>query len=227
MASITFDRFRENYLNAGYTARSWLLTLDHKRIAVLYMISITFFFFVGGFAAVLFRLELLTPQADLVSLDNYNRLFTVHGIIMIFFFLVPAIPSVLGNFLIPLMIGARDLAYPRLNLASWYLFMIGGFITFGAVVFGGVDTGWTFYTPYSSGYTNTAVVATIVGVFIAGISTILTGLNFIVTIHKLRAPGMTWSRLPLFVWSHYATSLIFILATPVLGVCSSISGHTT
>ncbi|NLG72408.1 MAG: cytochrome c oxidase subunit I [Chloroflexi bacterium] len=218
MASITFDRFRENYLNAGYTARSWLLTLDHKRIAVLYMISITFFFFVGGFAAVLFRLELLTPQADLVSLDNYNRLFTVHGIIMIFFFLVPAIPSVLGNFLIPLMIGARDLAYPRLNLASWYLFMIGGFITFGAVVFGGVDTGWTFYTPYSSGYTNTAVVATIVGVFIAGISTILTGLNFIVTIHKLRAPGMTWSRLPLFVWSHYATSLIFILATPVLGV---------
>jgi cytochrome c oxidase subunit 1 len=207
-----------NYLNASYTVKSWLLTVDHKRIAILYLLGVTLFFFLGGAAAVLFRLELMTPQADLVESETYNKLFTLHGIIMIFFFLVPAIPNVLGNFLIPMMIGARDLAFPRLNLLSWYLFMIGGFFTLYVTVAGGVDTGWTFYTPYSSTYSNTYVMATAVGIFITGFSSILTGLNFIVTTHKMRCPGMTWFRLPLFVWSHYATSLIFVLGTPVLAI---------
>jgi cytochrome c oxidase subunit 1 len=218
MSTLALSRLRENYLNASYTARSWLLTTDHKRIAVLYMISITGFFFLGGLAAVLIRLELLTPPGDFLQADVYNRMFTLHGIIMIFLFLIPSIPSVLGNFLIPIMIGARDLAFPRLNLASWYVYMLGGLLIFGTILVGGVDTGWTFYTPYSSVYSNSAVPLVAVGVFIVGFSSILTGLNFIVTIHKLRAPGMTWSRLPLFVWSHYATSLIMVLATPVLAV---------
>lgn len=212
------ERFRENYLNASYTARSWLLTTDHKRIGVLYMISVTLFFFVGGFAAVLFRLELLTPQPDLVLSDVYNRLFTLHGVMMVWFFLIPSIPNVMGNFLLPLMIGARDLAFPRLNLASWYIFMAGGFIAFTAMILGGVDTGWTFYTPYSSSYTETMVGLTVLGIFIAGFSSIFTAINFIVTIHKMRAPGMLWSRLPLFVWAIYATSLVLLLATPVLAI---------
>jgi cytochrome c oxidase subunit 1 len=218
MATLAVDQFRENYINASFSARSWLLTIDHKRIAVLYMISVTMFFFLGGLAAVLFRWELLTPNGDIVKAETYNKLFTIHGVVMVWFFLIPAIPNVLGNFLLPLMIGARDLAFPRLNLASWYVFMLGGLITFGAVLLGGVDTGWTFYTPYSTEYSNTAVVTAIAGVFISGFSTIFTGINFIVTIHKLRAPGMTWSRLPLFVWSHYATSLILVLGTPVLAI---------
>jgi cytochrome c oxidase subunit I len=207
-----------NYLNAGHTVASWLLTRDHKRIAILYLISLTFFFFVGGFFAVLIRLELLTPQGDLVSADTYNKLFSMHGIVMVFLFLIPSVPAVLGNFLIPLMIGARDLAFPRLNLLSWYIYAIGGLFTLWAIASGGVDTGWTFYTPYSSTYSNTYVIAAAAGVFIAGFSTILTGLNFIVTIHKMRAPGLTWGRLPLFVWSHYATSLIQVLGTPVLAI---------
>jgi cytochrome c oxidase subunit I len=207
-----------NYLNTAYTVRSWLLTVDHKRIAILYLFGVTLFFFLGGAAAVLFRLELMTPQADLVESETYNKLFTLHGIIMIFFFLVPAIPAVLGNFLIPLMVGARDMAFPKLNLMSWYLFMIGGLFTLWVTVAGGVDTGWTFYTPYSSTYSNTYVMATAIGIFITGFSSILTGLNFIVTVHKMRAPGMTWFRLPLFVWSNYATSLIFVLGTPVLAI---------
>ncbi len=207
-----------NYLNTSYTVKSWLFTVDHKRIAILYLLGVTLFFFLGGAAAVLFRLELMTPQADLVESETYNKLFTLHGIIMIFFFLVPSIPAVLGNFLLPLMIGARDLAFPRLNLLSWYLFMIGGVFTLYVTVAGGVDTGWTFYTPYSSTYSNTYVMATAVGIFITGFSSILTGLNFIVTTHKMRAPGLTWFRLPLFVWAHYATSLIFVLGTPVLAI---------
>ncbi|HYO25483.1 MAG TPA: cbb3-type cytochrome c oxidase subunit I, partial [Lacipirellulaceae bacterium] len=207
-----------NYLNASYSVGSWLLTVDHKRIAILYLLGVTLFFFLGGAAAVLFRLELMTPEADLVESETYNKLFTLHGIIMIFFFLVPGIPAVLGNFLVPLMIGARDLAFPRLNLLSWYLFMIGGVFTLWVTVAGGVDTGWTFYTPYSSTYSNTYVMATAVGIFITGFSSILTGLNFIVTVHTMRAPGMTWDRLPLFIWSHYATALIFVLGTPVLAI---------
>ena len=207
-----------SYLNASYTIRSWLLTTDHKRIAILYLLGVTVFFFLGGAAAVLFRIELMTPEADLVESETYNKLFTLHGITMIFFFLVPSIPNVLGNFLVPLMIGARDLAFPKLNLLSWYLFMIGGAFTLYVIVAGGVDTGWTFYTPYSSTYSNTYVMMTAVGIFITGFSSILTGLNFIVTIHKMRAPGMTWFRLPLFIWSHYATSIIFVLGTPVLAI---------
>ncbi|GAB4237393.1 MAG: cytochrome c oxidase subunit I [Acidobacteriota bacterium] len=209
---------REHYLNAGYGWKSWLLTTDHKRIAILYLITISVFFAIGGLFAVLIRLELLTPAGDLVSSDTYNKLFTMHGLVMIFFFLVPSIPAVLGNFLLPLMIGARDLAFPRINLLSWYVFVIGGLLTFAVVLVGGVDTGWTFYTPYSSTYSNSAVGLTAIGVFITGFSSILTGLNFIVTIHKMRAPGLTWFRLPLFVWAHYATSLIMLLGTPVVAI---------
>jgi cytochrome c oxidase subunit I len=209
---------RKNYLNASYGVRSWLLTRDHKRIALLYLASITFFFFLGGLFALLIRLELLTPAGDLVQSETYNKLFTMHGVVMIFFFLIPSIPAVLGNFLIPMMIGAKDLAFPRLNLLSWYVYMVGACFTLWAVVHGGVDTGWTFYTPYSTASSNSHVIVTAVGIFITGFSSILTGLNFIVTIHTMRAPGLTWFRLPLFVWSHYATSLIMVLGTPVLAV---------
>ena len=207
-----------DYLNADYGIRSWLLTVDHKRIALLYLASITLFFFLGGFFAVLIRLELLTPQGDMVQSETYNKLFTMHGIIMIIFFLIPAIPAVLGNFLVPLMVGAKDLAFPRINLLSWYIYILGGIISLTSVVIGGVDTGWTFYTPYSSTYSNSYVITAGLGVFVAGFSSILTGLNFIVTIHKMRAPGLTWFRLPLFIWAHYATALIQMLATPVLAI---------
>jgi len=207
-----------NYLNADYGWRSWLFTLDHKRIALLYMVSITFFFVIGGFFAVLMRIHLIEPQGALVQPETYNKLFTLHGVIMIFFFLVPSIPTVLGNFLIPLMIGARDLAFPRLNLLSWYIYIVGGLFTLYSAIAGGVDTGWTFYTPYSSTYSNTQVTAVVVGVFINGFSSILTGLNFIVTIHKMRAPGLTWFRMPLFLWAMYATSIIMVLGTPVLAI---------
>ena len=209
---------REHYLNADYGIRSWLLTVDHKRIALLYLASITLFFFLGGFFAVLIRLELLTPQGDMVQAETYNKLFTMHGIIMIIFFLIPAIPAVLGNFLVPLMVGAKDLAFPRINLLSWYIYILGGVISLTSIVVGGVDTGWTFYTPYSSTYSNSYVITAGLGIFVAGFSSILTGLNFIVTIHKMRAPGLTWFRLPLFIWAHYATALIQMLATPVLAI---------
>jgi len=209
---------RETYLNVSFGVKSWLLTTDHKRIALLYLVSITLFFFLGGFFAVLIRLHLLTPEGSLATAETYNKLFTMHGVVMIFFFLIPSIPAVLGNFLIPLMIGAKDLAFPRLNLASWYIFNLAALFTLYTVITGGVDTGWTFYTPYSSLYSNTHVVPTIVGIFFAGFSSILTGLNFIVTIHTMRAPGMTWFRLPLFVWTHYATSLIMVLGTPVVAI---------
>lgn len=208
----------QHYLNAAYGIKSWLLTTDHKRIAWLYLASITLFFFVGGFFAVLIRLELMTPQGDLVEAETYNKLFTMHGLFMIFFFLIPSIPAVLGNFLVPMMIGARDLAFPRLNLASWYIYIAGATLALVAAVTGGVDTGWTFYTPYSSIYSNTNVVLAALGIFITGFSSILTGINFIVTIHKMRAPGLTWFRLPLFIWAHYATSIIMVLGTPVLAV---------
>jgi len=221
MNDATADR-RQHYLNVSYGVKSWLLTTDHKRIAWLYLLSVTFFFFIGGLFATLLRLELLTPQGDLVQAETYNKLFTMHGVVMVFFFLIPSIPAILGNFLIPMMIGARDLAFPRLNLASWYVFIIGGLLTLAAAVAGGVDTGWTFYTPYSSIYSNSHVALTVCGIFITGFSSILTGLNFIVTVHKMRAPGMTWFRLPLFVWSHYATSIIFILGTPVVAIALAL-----
>jgi cytochrome c oxidase subunit 1 len=209
---------RPNYLNANYGWKSWLFTLDHKRIALLYLISVTAFFAIGGTFAALIRLELLTPEGDLMGPDTYNRVFTMHGIIMVFFFLIPAIPAVLGNFLVPLMIGAKDLAMPRLNLASWYVYNLGGIFTLWAIVNGGVDTGWTFYTPFSTTYSNTYVVPTALGIFITGFSTIFTALNFIVTIHRMRAPGLNWFRLPLFIWSTYATSLIIMLGTPVIAI---------
>ncbi|WP_448206940.1 cytochrome c oxidase subunit I [Azospirillum sp. sgz302134] len=207
-----------SYLTAeGFTLRSWLLTRDHKRIAILYTLSITLFFFVGGAAATLIRYNLITP-AGVFQPDTYNRLFTMHGIVMVWFFLIPSIPTTLGNFLIPLMIGAKDLAFPRLNLLSWYLFVFAGTLGLVAIAAGGVDTGWTFYTPFSSMYSNGYVVLALAAVFVSGFSSILTGLNFIVTIHRLRAPGLTWYRLPVFIWSNYATALILVLATPVLAI---------
>jgi len=218
MATVAVPIERENYLNKEYGVASWLFTTDHKRIALLYLLSITFFFFIGGFSALLIRLELLTPAGDLVQADTYNKLFTMHGQVMVFFFLIPAVPAVLGNFLIPLMIGAKDLAFPRINLLSWYLYIIGGLFMMYTIVNGGVDTGWTFYTPLSTQFLDTHVVAAALAIFIAGFSSILTGLNFIVTIHRMRAPGMTWSRLPLFVWANYATAIIQVLGTPVLAI---------
>lgn len=208
----------ENYLNAEYGVRSWLLTRDHKRIGLLYLFTLTGMFVLGGLAALGIRLELLTPIGDLMGDDSYNKMFTAHGIIMIFFFLVPSIPAVMGNFLLPLMIGAKDLAFPRLNLASWYIYLLGAALALGAMLTGGVDTGWTFYTPYSTEGSNTNVTMTAMGIFVSGFSSILTGINFLVTIHRMRAPGLTWFRLPLFVWSQYATSIIFILGTPVIAI---------
>jgi cytochrome c oxidase subunit 1 len=208
----------ETYLNSDYRLRSWFFTRDHKRIALLFLVSITFFFLIGGVTALLMRLELTHPRGDFFTSTTYNKLFTLHGVIMVWFFLIPSIPNVLGNFLVPLMIGARDLAFPRLNLASWYIFMVGSLFAMGSIICGGVDTGWTFYTPYSSTYSNGYVISMAIGIFIAGFSSIATGLNFIVTIHKMRAPGLTWFRLPLFVWSIYSTSLILVLATPVLAI---------
>ncbi len=212
-----------NYLNVDYSLKSWLFTTDHKRIGILYLLVITVMFAIGGTAAALVRANLLFPNG-LFEPATYNKLFSEHGIIMVFFFLVPSIPATLGNFLIPMMIGARDVAFPRLNLLSWYVFVTGCAIEMYVLMAGGVDTGWTFYTPLSTTYLTSHVLAAAAGVFIAGFSSILTGLNFIVTIHKMRAPGMTWFRLPLFIWSMYATSVIFILGTPVIAITLALVG---
>jgi cytochrome c oxidase subunit 1 len=209
---------KKNYITSEYGLLSWLLTADHKRIAMLYLVSITFFFLIGGFFAGMVRLELLTPAGDLMAADTYNKMFTMHGIVMIFLFLVPSVPATLGNFFIPIMIGAKDLAFPKINLLSWYLYMAGGIFVLTTLVLGGVDTGWTFTTPLSTHYLNTHVVTTATAIFIAGFSSIFTGLNFIVTVHRMRAPGMTWFRLPLFVWSNYAASVLMVLGTPVLAI---------
>ncbi len=209
---------RENYLSAGDTVSSWLLTTDHKRIGLLYLASILFFFAIAAAAAALMRIELITPKGDLVASETYNKLFTVHGVLMVWFFLIPSIPAVLGNFVIPLMIGARDVAFPKLNLLSWYLFIAGGALAVYSIVRGGVDTGWTFYTPYSSTFSQTHVISMAAGIFVAGFSSIITGMNFLITIQKMRAPGLTWFRLPLFIWSMFATSMILVLATPVLAI---------
>lgn len=207
-----------NYINVRTTLLSWLVTLDHKRIGILYLLTVSFFFLIGGLAASLVRMELVSPKGDLLESDTYNKMFTTHGVMMIFFFLIPSIPAVFGNFLLPLMIGARDVAFPRLNLLSWYMVAGGGLLALAALIMGGVDTGWTFYTPYSSSFAKTQVALTVVGIFIAGFGSIFTGINFLVTIHKMRAPGMTWFRLPLFVWAMYATSLIMVLGTPVVAI---------
>jgi cytochrome c oxidase subunit 1 len=198
------------------------LTKDHKRICILYLLSITFFFLIGGAAATVMRIELMNPHGYMLSDDIYNKMFTTHGVMMVFFFLIPSIPATLGNFLIPLMIGAKDMAFPKVNLLSWYLYIIGGLLAFVSLVAGGIDTGWTFYTPYSTSYADGWVTLTLTGIFINGFSSILTGVNFLVTIHKMRAPGMTWFRMPLFLWSMYATSVIFILGTPVVAIALSL-----
>jgi len=195
---------------------SWVLTTDHKRIGLMYLITISTFFLIAGGIAMLMRYELLTPESDFVSPHTYNVLFTLHGSIMVFFFIVPGVAASLGNFLIPLMIGARDVAFPKLNLGSYWIYLVGTIILLAALL-QPADTGWTFYTPYSV-KTGTDVILITFGVFVLGFSSILTGLNFIVTIHKLRAPGMTWDRLPLFIWSAYATSILQLLATPVVGI---------
>ncbi len=207
-----------NYLNETHGLSSWLLTQDHKRIAILYLISVTFFFIVGGLLAFVLRMELLTPGADLMAMDTYNKVFTMHGVVMIFFVLIPAVPAVLGNFLLPLMLGARDLAFPRINLLSWYCYVIGAILLLYTVIAGGVDTGWTFTTPLSTRFLNTNVITAGLAAFMAGFSSIFTGLNFIVTTHRMRAPGLTWFRLPLFVWAHYAAAIIMVLATPVVSI---------
>lgn len=211
---------KKNYLTNGTTLGSWLFTLDHKRIGVLYIFSILLFFLAGAMAALFIRIDLLSSGAHgahkLLTSETYNKLFTMHGIVMIFFFLIPSIPGVLGNFLIPVMVGARDMAFPRLNLLSWYVYIAGGVLALGAIIAGGVDTGWTFYTPYSTMYANSHVILAVAGAFISGFSSILTALNIVVTVHKMRCPGLTWFRLPLFVWAMYATSLLQILGTPVI-----------
>ena len=206
-----------SYLEDGTTVMSWLNTRDHKRIGVMFLASVIFFFFIGGIFALMLRMKLLQPGPFLIDALSYNRLFTLHGIVMIFLFLIPAIPAAFGNFLVPLMIGARDVAFPRLNLMSFYLYWVGAAIAIYGMVHGGADTGWTFYTPYSS-TTPTDVLPILLGAFILGFSSILTGLNFIVSVHTLRAPGLNWMRMPLFVWGIYATSIIQVLATPVLGI---------
>ncbi|HEX6804461.1 MAG TPA: cbb3-type cytochrome c oxidase subunit I [Terriglobales bacterium] len=207
-----------DYLNSEFGLGSWFFTTDHKRIALLYLFSITFMFFVGALFATVIRLELLTPKGDFVQPDTYNKMFTMHGLVMIFFFLIPSIPAVLGNFLIPLMIGAKDVAFPKLNLLSWYIYVTGAIMFIYTILTGGLDTGWTFYTPLSTSFVNSSVVIGALSIFVVGFSSILTSLNFIVTVHRLRAPGMTWWRLPLFVWASYATSVIIILGTPLLAI---------
>jgi cytochrome c oxidase subunit 1 len=212
-----------NYLNADRGVWSWLTTIDHKRIAVMYLVSVMFAFLLGGIFAMALRVELLTPGPTIMGANTYNRMFTLHGVVMIFLFMIPAIPGVFGNFLLPLMLGAKDVAFPRLNLLSLYLYWIGATIVLSGMIMGGTDTGWTFYTPYST-TTPTTLFPVLLGLFILGFSSILTGLNFIVTIHTLRAPGMGWMRLQLFVWAIYATSIIQVLATPVIGLTVLLVG---
>ena len=207
----------DNYLTHGKGILSWLFTLDHKRIGVMYLVAILSSFFLGGVFALVLRTELLTPGQTIITADTYNKMFTLHGAVMIFLFIIPGIPATLGNFVLPLMLGAKDVALPRLNLASFWLWLTGATVAVASIIIGAVDTGWTFYTPYST-TTGTAVIPMTLGVFILGFSSIFTGLNFIVTIHKMRPEGMTWFRMPLFLWGIYATAIIQVLATPVLGI---------
>jgi cytochrome c oxidase subunit 1 len=226
MAAITTDQSGHgghggepgvDYIKVKKGLMSWLITLDHKRIGIMYLISVLVFFVFAGVMALLVRIELFTPGRTLMDPDTYNRVFTLHGVVMVFMFIIPAIPAALGNFILPIMLGAKDVAFPRLNLLSYYIYVLGACFALYSMINGAVDTGWTFYTPYST-TTNGSVVAMVMGAFIAGFSSILTGVNFIVTIHKLRAPGITWSRLPLMLWAIYATSILQVLATPVLAI---------
>ena len=214
-------RPEKNYLNEETTLWSWMTTIDHKRIGIMYLVATLGAFMVGGIFALLIRLVLLTPEHKLfgleVTAEGYNRMFTLHGAIMVFLFIIPSIPGSITNFVLPLMLGAKDVAFPRLNLASFYLWVIGALLAVGSMVIGVVDTGWTFYTPYST-TTEGGVVMMTMAVFVLGFSSIFTGLNFVATVHKLRAPGMGWFDMPLFVWGMYSTAMIQILATPVLGI---------
>jgi cytochrome c oxidase subunit 1 len=214
---------RETYVNVAKTAWSWATTTDHKRIGVLYFVSTAIALGLGGTFALLLRTEHLTPTRTIVDATTYNRLFTLHGVVMVWLFMIPSIPTAFGNFLLPIMIGAKDVAFPRLNLLSYYVYVAGALFVLAAMVGGGVDTGWTFYAPYSS-KAPSAVVPTVTGVFILGMSTILTGVNFIATVHAMRAKGVGWMRMPLFVWAMYATSIIQVLATPVLGLSLAVVG---
>ncbi|MFT5141714.1 MAG: cytochrome c oxidase subunit 1 [Rhodothermales bacterium] len=206
-----------NYLNNEKTIKSWLTTVDHKRIGIMYLVAVSLAFLAGGILALLVRTELSAPGPTIMGADAYNQSFTLHAVLMVFAFIIPAIPAVMGNFVLPLQLGAKDVAFPRLNLASFYIYLIGAVIALTALVVGRVDGGWTFYAPYSTSVGNGVLFITM-GVFVMGFSSILTGLNFIVTVHKMRAPGLTWSRLPLFVWSIYSTSIVQVLATPVIGI---------
>ncbi|NNE47050.1 MAG: cytochrome c oxidase subunit I [Rhodothermales bacterium] len=206
-----------HYLNHDKSLKSWLLTLDHKRIGLMYLVTVATAFMVAGVLAMLVRYELINPGMDIMTAETYNKVFSMHGIMMVFLFIIPSIPAVMGNFVLPMHLGAKDVAFPRLNLASYYIFVAGGLLVVGALIVGNVDAGWTFYTPYSSRSSDSVLFMTM-AVFVAGFSSILTGLNFIVTVHKMRAPGLTWNRLPLFVWGIYATSIVQVLATPVIGI---------
>jgi cytochrome c oxidase subunit 1 len=212
-----------NYLNADRGVISWLTTVDHKRIGVMYFASVLVAFLLGGIFAMALRIEHLTPEPTIMGANTYNRVFTLHGVVMIFMFMIPAVPGVFGNFCLPLMLGAKDVAFPKLNLLSLYLYWAGSALAAGGMIGGGTDTGWTFYAPYST-TTPMTLFPVLLGVFVMGFSSILTGLNFIVTIHTLRAPGMGWMRIPLFVWAIYATSIIQVLATPVIGLTVMLVG---
>ena len=211
------DATEPSYLVAKRGLMSWLITVDHKRIGVMYLVATMFFFLVAGLLAIAVRTELFTPGQDFMSAQTYNRVFTLHGAIMVFLFIIPSVPAGLGNFLLPLMLGTKDVAFPKLNLLSFYIYCVGALMLVSTLLMGSVDTGWTFYTPYSK-MTGGAVIMATGGVFVAGFSSILTGLNFVVTVHKMRAPGQTWNRLPLFIWAIYSTALIQIMATPVLAI---------
>ena len=217
MSDHNHDSVEPSYLVAKKGILSWLITVDHKRIGLMYLAATLFFFLVAGLLAIALRTELYTPGQDFMSAQTYNQVFTLHGAIMVFLFIIPSVPAAMGNFLLPLMLGARDVAFPKLNLLSFYIYCIAAVMLVLTLVMGSLDTGWTFYTPYSSS-TGTAVIMATLGVFIAGFSSILTGLNFVVTVHKMRAPGVTWNRMPLMIWAIYATALIQVMATPVLAI---------
>lgn len=208
----------KNYLNESSGIWSWLTTLDHKRIGIMYMLSVLSFFFIGGMFALLMRLELINPGKLIIGADTYNQFMTFHGAIMTFMVIIPGIPAFIGNFILPLHIGAKDVAFPRVNLMSWYCLMVGAVISFSSLFYGGADTGWTFYTPYSIDKSAGGTLLMVLGAFVMGFSSILTGVNFVATVHRLRCPGMTFFRMPLMVWALYSTAIIQIIATPVLGI---------
>jgi cytochrome c oxidase subunit 1 len=209
----------DNYLTHTRGVLSWLFSLDHKRIGVMYMVAVLISFFVGGIFALLVRTKLLFPgEVSWMDANQYNQAFTLHGAIMVFLVIIPSIPAALGNFVLPIMLGAKDVAFPRLNLASFWLWLVGAICVVWSLLAGSFDTGWTFYTPYSTRTDFAGVIPVLIGVFILGFSSIFTGMNFVVTIHKLRPPGMTWFRMPLFLWALYSTALIQVLATPVLAI---------